>query len=205
MDPLKQNPCLLLDPFLDGELVGVEAARFEAHLRLCAACREGFEQQRWIDAALRCEDAAELAAPAALLATTADSLALARRRAYRRRLLAGGLAAAATIALLAAWQMHEPIAAPGSAGGSNNQAIVQREATPRRSRRLEEKVAPAVNEQASPPGIATFIAGGNGVAVPLESNSPDVTIVQFYPTVEADRRSRRLRELESKYRELIGG
>jgi hypothetical protein len=73
--------------------------------------------------------------------------------------------------------------------------IVARDATPRRSRGLEEEAK----------SVATFTAGGSGIAIPVASESPDVTIVQFYSTTETDRRLQRQRELEAKYRELIGG
>lgn len=77
--------------------------------------------------------------------------------------------------------------------------FVLRRATPRRSRGLQEDVPTSAKS------IATFTAGGGGIAIPVASDSPDVTVVQFYSTTEADRRLQRQRELEAKYRELIGG
>jgi len=201
MDQSHQNTCELLDAFLDGELNAVEMASFEAHLSQCDDCREAVRQQKWIDGALRADEAASQTAPHALLAATAEAIMNVRRKQRLRRLLAGSLAAAASVALLAAWQLRAPHLAPGSAGGpvttSNN--VVKRDATPRRSRGLEEE------PRASSKIAATFTAGGNGIAIPVASDSPDVTIVQFYSTTEADRRLQRQRELEAKYRELIGG
>jgi len=201
MDHLSQSPCELLDAFLDGELSAADAERFESHALQCDDCREAAAQQRWIDGALRADELTRHSVPATVLAATADAIRIARRKQRLRRMLAGGLAAAASVALLAAWQLREPIAAPGSAGGSVTMPVdvVQRNATPRRSRGLEETQPNATKS------IATFTAGGNGIAVPVASDSPDVTIVQFYSTTEADRRMQRQRELEAKYRELIGG
>lgn len=191
--------CARLDAFLNGELGSEDAVRFEAHLPQCATCREAIEQQRWIDGALRADEVTGHAAPTTVLTAAAD--AIARRKQRLGRLLAGGLAAAASIALLAAWQLYEPNAAPGSAGASVTMPVdvVQREATPRRSRGVQED-APT-----SAKSVATFTAGGGGIAIPVASDSPEVTIVQFYSTTEADRRMQRQRELEAMYRELIGG
>jgi len=201
MDQSHQNTCELLDAFLDGELNSVEMASFEAHLSQCADCRDSLRQQHWINSALRANEVATQTAPPVLLEATAEAITNVRRKQRLRRMLAGSLAAAASVALLAAWQLRDPSAAPGSAGGSVARPVdvVQRDATPRQSRGLLE-------ETHTPAKIpATFIAGGGGIAIPVASDSPDVTIVQFYPTTEADRRQQRQRELEAKYRELIGG
>lgn len=201
MDLSNQNLCERLDAFLDGELNAADEARFEAHLSQCSDCREAAAQQRWINAALRSDEIAEHAAPMVVLAATANTIAAMRRQQRVRRLLVGSLAAAASLALLAAWQMREPTAAPGSAGGPVAMPVdvVQRDATPRQSRGLQEDVPTSVKS------VATFTAGGNGIAIPVASESPEVTIVQFYSTTEGDRRMQRQRELEAKYRELIGG
>ncbi len=201
MDHATQHLCARLDAFLDGELGDAEAAGFEAHWPRCATCRETVEQQRWIDGALRADEVTSRSAPAVILAATADAIRITRRKQRLGRILAGSLTAAASIALLAAWQLREHPAAPGSAGGSVAMPVdvVQPDATPRRSRGLPEDVPIGLKN------VATFTAGGNGIAVPVASDSPDVTIVQFYSTTEADRRVQRQRELEAKYRELIGG
>jgi len=201
MDQTNQNACDLLDAFLDGELNAAEMASFEAHLLQCADCRESVTQQRWIDGALRADEVATQTASSTLLTVTAEAITNVRRKQRLRRMLAGSLAAAASVALLAAWQLREPPLAPGSAGGSVTAPIdiAQRNATPRQSRGLEDEPS------ASSKIAATFTAGGSGIAIPVASDSPDVTIVQFYPTTEADRRLQRQRELEAKYRELIGG
>jgi anti-sigma factor RsiW len=191
--------CARLNAFLDGELRGEDAAGFEAHLPQCTSCRATVEQQRWIDGALRSDELTRHSAPAMVLAATAAAIRIARRKQRLQRLLAGGLAAAASVALLAVWQLREPPVVPG---GSVTMPVdvVQRDATPRRIRGLgEEEVRPLATS------VATFTAGGGGIAIPVASESPDVTIVQFYSTTEADRRLQRQRELEAKYRELIGG
>jgi hypothetical protein len=207
MDHASQNMCELLDAFLDGELSAADAARFEAHSSQCDICREAAAQQRWLDAALRADEITGHAAPAAMLTATADAIVIVQRKQRARRLLAGSLAAAASFAILAAWQYRSPLSAPGSAGGSVTMPVdvVQRDATPRRSRGLQEESRELVVAAASAKSAATFTAGGSGIAIPVASDSPEVTIVQFYSTTEADRRMQRQRELEAKYRELIGG
>ena len=201
MDQPNPNTCELLGAFLDGELKAAEMASFEAHLLQCADCRESVTQQRWIDGALRADEVATQTAPSSVLAATAKAITNVRRKQRLRRMLAGSLAAAASVALLAAWQLREPPLAPGSAGGAaaTPNGVVQREATPRQSRGLEDE------PRASSKNAATFTAGGSGIAIPVASDSSEVTIVQFYSTTEADRRLQRQRELEAKYRELIGG
>jgi anti-sigma factor RsiW len=197
MDQPNENLCQWLDAFLDDELRGKEATRFEAHLTQCHACQEAFEQQGWIDAGLLLDAATSPPAPAAVLTTAAETIVAIHRQQRVRRLIAGSLAAAASLALLAAWQFS----APGSAGGSASlpNDVVQRDATRRQSRGLqEERSTPAKS-------VATFTAGGGGIAIPIASDSPEVTVVQFYSTTEADRRMQRQRELEAKYQELIGG
>lgn len=201
MDHLSQPLCDRLDAFLDGELSIADAARFEAHWPQCDDCRESVRQQRWIDDALRADEAAAQTAPPTLRAATAEAITDVRHKQRLRRMLTGSLAAAASVALLATWQLRAPHLAPGSAGGAaaTPNVVVQREATPRQSRGVLEEIH-------TPAKIAaTFTAGGSGIAIPVASDSPDVTIVQFYPTTEADRRLQRQRELEAKYRELIGG
>ena len=100
-------------PFLDGELSGEDAARFEAHWPQCAACRETVEQQRWIDGALRADEWTRHSAPATVLTATADAIRIAEPAENGwRRALAGGLAAAASLALLAAWQLRDAPCSP---------------------------------------------------------------------------------------------
>jgi anti-sigma factor RsiW len=197
MDQTNQNACDLLDAFLDGELNAAEMASFEAHLSQCADCAESARQQQWIDGALRASEGAARVAPPVVLAAIADV----RRKQWLQRLLAGGLAAAASVAIVAAVAWHTLRLAPGSARGSltTPHSVAQREATPGRSPGLDEAVPVGAKI------AATFTASGGGIAIPVASDSPDVTIVQFYPTTEADRRLQRQRELEAKYRELIGG
>ena len=201
MDQLNPNTCELLDAFLDGELNALEMASFEAHMSQCTDCRESVRRQQWIDGALRANEVAAHTAPLAVLAATAEAITDVRRKQRLRRVIAGSLAAAASVALLAIWQPRAPHLAPGSAGGAaaTPNGVVQREPTPRQSRGLLEEI------HTQPNIAATFTASGNGIAIPVASDSPDVTIVQFYPTTEADRRLQRQRELEARYRELIGG
>ncbi|WP_172992243.1 anti-sigma factor family protein [Lacipirellula parvula] len=199
------NECTSLDDYLDRELAGEAALRFETHLANCAACRDAVAQQQWIDATLRSSVAASPIAPATLLTAMGDPIAAATQRQRQRRLLTASFAVAASVAVIAtvAWRMLA--LAPGSARGSlpTPHNVAQREVAPGRSPGLEQPAQP--REQLKIQTVARFTAGADGIAIPIASESPEVTIVQFYSTTDADRRMQRRRELEAKYQELIGG
>src|SRR5688572_33163380 len=81
--------------------------------------------QQWIDGLLRSSDAAVLAAaPATTHVAATDAINQLRRRRVRRHTLAV-FAASAAIAAIALWAPPAPPdpVAPGSARGSNDQAI----------------------------------------------------------------------------------
>ncbi|WP_428306385.1 anti-sigma factor family protein [Lacipirellula sp.] len=200
-----ENECTSLDDYLDRELAGEAALRFEAHLANCAACRDAVAQQQWIDAALRSSVAKNPVAPATLQTALSDSIAAATQQQRQRRLLTASFAVAASVAIVAtiAWRIL-PLA-PGSARGSltTPHNVAQRDGAPGRSPGLEEPAQP--REQVKTQTVARFTAGVDGIAIPIASESPEVTIVQFYSTTDADRRMQRQRELEAKYQELIGG
>lgn len=133
--------------------------------------------QRWIDGLLRSSDAAGLeVAPASTHAAATTAIKQLRRYRKRRQALAV-FASAAVMTAIALWAPPTPpdSAAPGSARGSNNQAIVPQRATPGQRLGLQD--------------IARFETNGDTIAVSLESPSPNVTVVQLYPTTTAERRA----------------
>ena len=217
MDQLNPNTCELLDAFLDGELNAAEMASFEAHLSECADCRESVRQQRWIDGALRAHEVTAQTAPSTVLMATAEAITDVRRQQQRRRMLTTSLAAAASVALLAAWQngffddgqwrvsSSGSLPLAGRAGEGEAPWYTLPSPLPNPPHQGEGTSGSSVNRSSDPKLAATFTAGGSGIAIPVASDSPDVTIVQFYSTTETDRRLQRQRELEAKYRELIGG
>jgi anti-sigma factor RsiW len=201
------NECASLDDYLDRELAGEAGLRFETHLASCAACRDAIAQQRWIDAALRSSVATNPVALTTLRTAMSGSIASARRKQRQRRLLTASFAIAASVAIAATVAWHTLPLAPGSARGSlpTPHHVAQRDATPGRSAGLEEASPQPAEKIAAATPVATFTAGGNGIAISIASESPEVTIVQFYSTTDADRRMQTQRKLEAKYQELIGG
>jgi len=187
-----QQPCMLIDQYLVGDLAQDAAARFERHVAGCAECREAIDEQRWIDGLLQSPEAEALeTAPATVTNRLSGQVVRFRRRTIIRRSMA--VAAAASIAATALWQFvasshHErQVAAPGFVRGSNNQAGVRRAATPRQSQGLQmAETSPSTNENA-----ATFMSTGDAIAVPVASDDAQVSIVKIYPTTSTERRWRR--------------
>jgi anti-sigma factor RsiW len=153
--------CHQLDAYLGGELLPTDQARFEAHLRSCDLCREAVDEQIWIDDLLRSPQRAAIEpAPARL----APAVAAVVRRKRRRRLI--GAAAAAVMAAVAAW------------------GAVHRETLPDQTEVVAKSSPPLPEEEIEP---AVFISGDDSIAVPVESEFPNVTIVQVYATYRPDR------------------
>lgn len=161
--------------------------------------QDAADLQQWIDGLLRSSDAAELeAAPQAIHFVASAAINERRRRQRRRRSLVG-VAAAAAIAAIAMWSptTNPPVAktvAPGSAGGSNDQATIHPAATPGQRPGLQNV-----------PQIARFETNGETIAVPLASDDPQVSIVQLYPTTTTERRWRRELAMQSVVAEPNGG
>jgi hypothetical protein len=184
---LQAEPCRLIEAYLNGALAGEMAKLFERHLTGCAACCESVEQQQWIDGLLQSPEATALEATPAGMADRVEGKVFRLRR--RRMVGRAMIAAAASIAAVALWHFAETrsdeqmIATPGFARGSNQQAAVQREATPRRSRGLQGTTA--AEKQAA------FVSTGDAIVVPVASDDAQVSIVKVYPTTAAERRWRR--------------
>jgi anti-sigma factor RsiW len=186
--------CDNLDAFLLGELSPRDAEHFDLHVRGCDECREAIEQQRWIDNLL-CSDAAAQAeqAPMALR----DSIrAIPSRRRQRVSLIACGMAAAAALLIAVGWTALRS----GPADIAHDQAAnvtVNQDVSP-------TVVTPAVVKDSLRPR-ATFVSGGDAIAVPLESTDDDVTIVQLYPTTQTERRLQRELALQVTLSDSNGG
>ena len=139
------------------------------------------DYQQWIDGLLR-TSAAEAATPETLPKRIKTSI-----RDYRRRMLiwkstAVLTAAAASIALIAIFQQeHPPV-------NVDRQVVsLPTDSPPTNSN-------PAIN---SPQPKATFTPRSDLLAVPLESNDPQVTIIQIYPTTHTHRRRQRQATLQA--------
>ncbi len=123
----------------------------------------------WIDDLLS-SDEARPSAPAALHAQV-------RRARRRKRWAACGLAATAAAATLAAVLLWPQVKQ------DERQAHLS---TAENQNPLVRKSVPPVRKP-----VATFVARSDLIAVPIVSGDPTVTIVQIYPTIQAQRRWRR--------------
>ena len=168
---MNHDECEMLDSYLADDVPAEAAARFEAHLAECAACRDAADQQRWIDDLLRSPSRQELeAAPADLAESVRRAMGRRRRRV---RLMAGGLAAAAAALLVAAgWTVltvrqadHPTIAVVDAA----------KEPSPNPSLRGRGN---------QPPPRAEFVGGPDVIVVPVATSHPNVTVVRVYPTYQ---------------------
>lgn len=148
--------CDHLDNYLADDLPADAATRFSQHLDHCEACREAVDEQRWINGLLRSDLRASLEpTPTALRETLYTTIA---RRRQNARLIACGLATAVTVAIVAlGWTLHL-------------------------NRQADGPPAQEFAQAAAAPPRATFAGGPDFIVVPIESKSPNVTVVRVYPT-----------------------
>lgn len=175
-----RNECDNLEAYLGDGLIGVERARFAAHADRCAECREAIEVQRWIDALLRSPLRAELESPPAPLieamhdATRTQRTSTGARR--RRRVIASVAATAAVVLIAAGW-----IVVSEFGNGPGEKQLAETIAA---AAKVEPQKPAAIDEQqlvsASDSPRASFVGTGDTIAVPVESEAPDVTIVRLY-------------------------
>ena len=173
------TPCLPLDAYFNGELSRDMQKAFAAHLDRCEACRDAIDQQRWIDELLTSDAAARLEMAPQLLA-------MSRRARLRRAWFS--FAAAATLAALAALPLLLP--RRGDAPGAG--PLSSLDSTPTLSS-IDGAVSPAPAAPLPTEAIevATFVSTGAAIALPAASPSPDVTVVQLYPTLPPSLPARR--------------
>ena len=180
------NSCNNLDAYLSGDLSGNEHANFELHFEECATCRDAMAQQQWIDDLLQSPERVQLERPSAsMLDSFRVSVGQRRRRVMQA---ACGLAAAATLLI---------------AVGLNK--LNQQANGTLKSEGPTVDVAERVHDPIPEQSTATFVSSSDAIAVPLESPSTDVTIVQVYPTTDTERRWRLEQSLLSASTEPNGG
>jgi hypothetical protein len=171
---MAEPPCDRLDEYLCGWLTQEEAARFEAHLAACSACQEESACQRQIDRLLA--EAGERAQP-----VPASLVLRIRRRVQvvRRRLLAriGAVAAlAAAIVAIGLWASRSGLIHQGS-GSRIAEWPITRQDSP------EPPIDKPTSEPLMPPSVRVVLADpSSAILVPVESRSPNVTVVWVYPT-----------------------
>jgi anti-sigma factor RsiW len=165
------SSCNNLDAYLSDALSDDERALFDSHLQGCATCRGAVDQQQWIDDILQSPERIQLERPSVIILDTFRVSVARRRRRFIQ--VACSLAVAATL-LIAVGLVKLNRQANGL------------------SKSEEPAVAVAepghVPTPAQPP--ATFFSSSDAIVVPLESPSADVTVVQVYPTIDTERRSR---------------
>ncbi len=125
--------------------------------------RDDREITEWIDGLLTSPEAKPVA-PAGLRGNLRRVLSRKRRRSMARRLVA----VAAILGALVYWPRAERVA----------------------EERQFADTPPALQEKTTEP-VATFIAGDDTIAVEIESSAPNVTILEVYPTLSAQRHRER--------------
>jgi anti-sigma factor RsiW len=165
------SDCDKYDAYLNGDLTVDDVARFKSHMESCAGCREVVDEQRWIDGLLHSPIRLQLEhPPAAILDSIRISLAHRRHRIFQA---ACGLATAAVLLIAMGWF-----------------ALAGQGRSPTSPERRDIAVVEPARALAPVHPQATFVTTSEAIAVPLESPSSDVTIVQIYPTTDTERRWR---------------
>jgi anti-sigma factor RsiW len=171
--------CQRLDEYLCGWLSTDEAADFEAHLAGCPACQEESAVQRRIDRLLA-ERAAQAETVPAVLASRVER---GIRAARRRRLFgwADALTAAAAVVLaVGLWGAPVLFSTRG-----NDRPIVENPTVPVRA--TEPLTPPAFAGTQPVVARVTLLDSSSAILVPVESHSPNVTVVCVYPTLKVAR------------------
>lgn len=171
------SECERLDDYLLGGLSENESARFEAHLAGCAACRDELQRQRQIDRLLAQGTGQLEPVPSSLIDRIEEQYCRSRRRRVVR--LACCLSAAALLLLALTVRLATGIL--GS--GADSQPIVQEHPGPAVG---AKQVDPPRHERppAGPVATVTFADPSEAILVPLETKSPNISIVWVYPTVK---------------------
>ncbi len=126
--------------------------------------RDDREITEWIDGLLTSPEA-KPTVPQALHTEVRRAVGRRRRAKLARRLVA----VAAVLVALVYWPRNERVAEEHQLAG-----------TP-----------PTLQQETPGPPVVTFIAGDDTIAVEIESSSPNVTILQVYPTLSAQRHRER--------------
>jgi anti-sigma factor RsiW len=169
--------CDQLDAYLCGWLSPHEAADFKTHLADCPACREECAVQQRIDRVM----AEEATRAEPVPAVVADRIERGIRAARRRRQIgwASALTAAGILLALGLW------GAPGVFSGRNHARSTV--PTPVADNSHEPRALPSA---AKPQAVAvrvTLVDSSSAILMPVESHSPNVTIVCVYPTTRVAR------------------
>ncbi|MBN2475271.1 MAG: zf-HC2 domain-containing protein [Pirellulales bacterium] len=177
--------CDFLDDYLGGWLAADQAARFENHLGGCPACRQDVERQRRIDRLLAHGAAQLQPAPASLIVGIEQRV----RHESRRRKVRWACGAAASVAVALA-------AGVALLGNLPDTPAPVRPIAPRAT--AVKPIVPRddVRSADAPPGpvptspaevLVTLKDPSAAILLPVETRSPNVSIVWVCPTVKPAR------------------
>jgi anti-sigma factor RsiW len=171
--------CNQLDEYLCGLLSPDEAADFEVHLADCPTCREERDLQQRIDRLLADGNAFVAPVPESLRSRVDRGILRKRRR--RALSWAGATAAALSVALALTF-----LATNGLFVSTPDQAKSDQIA-PVGDNGALAAVPPNFRESPSAAVVqVTMLDPQSAIVVPIESHSPNVTLVQIYPTICAN-------------------
>jgi anti-sigma factor RsiW len=161
--------CEQLDDYLVDSLSKSQRRAFEDHLVQCQDCQRQIERQRRIDGLLAQGSSGLEPVPPSLFHSFERQLRLNRRRALR---LAWGLSAAATVLLLVGiWAINRRMPAPLVDGTKGTDQIAENLMPP-------SPVAARSNQ----PVRVTLADPSAAILLPVETETPNVSIVWVYPT-----------------------
>jgi anti-sigma factor RsiW len=180
------SECEHLDAYFAGDLPADGLLRFEHHLLVCDSCRDAVRQQHWIDELLSSPLRVQFE-PTPEFNLASLSHRTASQRARRLQLAAGAIAASLLVAagLVAFTASHKNATATSAA--------------------VPVKETHDVARSTFNPRPATFVSDENAIAVSLQSDSSDVTVVQVFPTLETERRWHRELVLQNTLSKSNGG
>lgn len=163
--------CNQLDDYLDRSLAGAERAAFEVHLQDCAHCREAVEELDQLHGLLTRATRELQPVPRTLIDRIEQRLQAARRRRLVLRLAA--MAAAALLAVGIAVRLSIP-----------------KPSQPEASRPLvaEQQPGPPPTKAVDPRSRVrvTFSPRSSVIDVPIQTASPDVTLIWLYPVESSE-------------------
>ena len=187
---MKTAECQNLDDYLSACLSDDEAARFEAHLAHCPACREETADQRGIDRLLARGAAQRAPTPSSLVDRIEGQIRSLRRRRVIRTALALSAAAAVVLAV-GVWlipQNDGTPAGPTTHAGASSIAEERIKREPDSHADRHEAAPPAQLASDGKPRVRVSLADpAEAILVPVETSNPNVSIVWIYPTVRPGR------------------
>ena len=177
--PMTAPRCDQLDEYLCGWLPPDEAARFEAHLADCAACREECALQRRIDRMLADGNASFAPVPAGLRSRIDRGI----RAARRRRMACMGHCDHGS------GRSCTGIGALGERKDSfraTRRHMRRPKVRPRMVKAPSSIVPPLGSEPPVPAVHVTMVDPASAIVMPVESHRPNVTLVCVFPTIRVD-------------------